>query len=122
MPTKEQEFRREFEQLRKEYPEVERRIKVADNWYPNYPDGTILGRVSILLNTEYSMNREPKNPKYIAHICFWGHDDLGMERWFYVETLEKAVIIYEEQIDYLNKLPENINLKEYLSKDGFRYV
>lgn len=45
-----------------------------------------------------------------------------MERWFYVETLEKAVIIYEEQIDYLNKLPENINLKEYLLKDGFRYA
>ena len=120
--TKEQDFRQEFEQLRKEYPEVERHIKVADNWYPNFPDGTVLGRISILLNTEYSMNREPRNPKYIAHICFWGYDDLGMEKWFYNNDLNKVVDMYEEFKEYLNKIPENINLKDYLEKDDFRHA
>lgn len=121
MSTKEQEFRQEWKQLQKEYPEVEKRIKVADDWSPNYPDGTVKGRVSILLNPEYAMeNLEPIRGKYVIHISFWGYDDTGFEKWHYAKRIKEAVTIYQEYIDYMNKIPENINLKEYLIKDDFR--
>lgn len=115
----EQEYNKEFEQLRKDYPDAVRFVPVADYWCPNYPDGTVKGCASIGLNFEHVYEENPKYPKYIAHISFWGYDDTGVEKWYYNDDLKKVIEVYEEYVDYLNKVPENIELQDYLFKDGF---
>ncbi len=111
---------REEDRLKQEYPIVIRHIKVADDWCPNYPDGTVEGNVDISINYEYFQNkRKPEYPKYWAHIWFRGYDDDGMEKDFASNDLEKVLVKRDEYIEYLNKIPENIELHEYLYKDGF---
>ena len=112
--------RKELDKIKQEYPDIHKHIKVADDWYPNYPDGTVEATILIAIDIDYYQNkRKPERPKYYIKFVFWGYDDDGMEKEFESDDFDKILIQRDEWIEYLNKVPENIELHEYLYKDGF---
>lgn len=53
----------------------------TDNWCPTLPNNKVRGGLFILSDGQW-------------RVCFWGNDDLGMERDF--PTYDEALAIWEE--------------------------
>lgn len=94
---------------------LKRRIKVADEWYPTYPDGTVK---CSLARYKYSKNR------YGYFMLVTDLDDTFLERYdhyFKITDKNKLKELDEYYLNFVESIPENINLKDWLLKNKFVY-
>lgn len=87
-------------------------LSTKDDWHDNYPDNTILVRVSegFHPNRPYLRN---------LHLTLWGTGNFGLHRWvkaniFNVDRRRRSLIIE------VNEMPETISIK-WLLKHKFQY-
>lgn len=72
----------------------ERMVPTSEDWYPNYENNKVMGKVSLL---------EEKN-KFLVVVCFWGSDDFGIELWKEFKDDKLAFQYYHSQVKWLTHL------------------
>lgn len=88
-------------------------VPTPDDWYPTLPDGLVRG--SVFIDTEVS---RALYGNYFVRISFWGGDDCGIERDFFFDDVDEALIHYECWLRWLNNIA--IVVREDLMSLGFK--
>ena len=118
-------------------PGLRRKIQVLDNWYPSYKENGklyVIAYVSAHDATKDEFTVKCYNAcytdengnkfRYEVRISFWGADDTGIEKVYYTNDLDEAVMFYRQFKKLLNKLKKQHSkiLKWYLLDNGFEFI